>query len=256
MSEEQEPVGTEPTTTTPEVDPSINPTKLVVQEGEFAGAVNAFETSPATFLDDNGEKKEGVANSEQPYQIGGLPVIGAQAEVEARDEIKHFNNLPNEVQGKLNDKWQEHRKSQGETNEATAAKYYDEAGTDAMAAEVKKKAMALVPEVASDEVREEYGEIAATKFRDELKIKLAERKEAEEAAAMAEAERKAAEEEAEKKAATEAADATTREMIDKLKDTGTKLSDVIDVPEAPLVDHSHEESVGDSRDFDEISVKG
>jgi hypothetical protein len=194
-----EPTTDQPTSTTLEVDPSINPTNMVVQEGEFSGAVEAFEFKRGTGIDDNGNKKQ-ISN--QPNTVEGYPVIGAYAEKNARGDP----NFPaNTEMSSMDEK----------------EKQYDDVGTEAIAAKVKERAIALLPKEASDKLKEEYGELAATKFRDELKTKLAERQAAKDAI------------EAERQAVKDKADAETRAMIEKLKDTGTKLSDVIEVPDSP-----------------------
>ena len=79
------------------IDPSIKPENLVVQDGEDKGRINAFETEQGTAVQMTDMGIPGgnfipvpipdVPDSEQPYTVEGIPVIGAEAENEHREDI-------------------------------------------------------------------------------------------------------------------------------------------------------------------------
>ncbi len=150
-----------------DIDPSIDPKNLVIQEGKDKGIINAFDTERGTSLTDSGEIKAGVEASEQPYTIEGLPLIGAEAEEKARNEIKEIGEPAH---------YPEHTRP-FEPGEMEA--YVDKQGTEAMAAEVKNRAVELAKKqfpFASQELVDQFGQKAADKFKAELELKNAEKK--------------------------------------------------------------------------------
>jgi hypothetical protein len=183
MSPEQEPdltdkSDTDPTTPTPpEIDPSINAQVLVEQDGPNKGAIanselviNAGkpEEREVSFKDRSTE----AWDIDDETSIKGLPVLGAEAEDASRES--HPVNPP-EVTERLRQEYRDSIASGTPEAEAREA-LHDKAGTEAMATEVKERAMALMPEEASNDLKEEYGELAATKFKEMLESKLTERK--------------------------------------------------------------------------------
>jgi hypothetical protein len=241
MSPEQD-----PTDKSDAYDPSINPKVLVEQEGPNKGTI----ATPEMVLNAGKEDERPISleelkdhkydNYDESRTVGGLPLIGAYAENKHRDDVK-ASNASNDYNFSDKDMRMFEERSKhphphdhlagkvpkGTTPKQMAEMLHDDIGTEAMATEVKKRAMALVPEEATDELREEYGELAANKFKDELIAKQAERKSAEETKRKADEEAASAE----KQAAQEVANAKTREMISKLKKVDTPLSELIEVPD-------------------------
>ncbi|HUC96525.1 MAG TPA: hypothetical protein VMR16_02560 [Candidatus Saccharimonadales bacterium] len=113
--------------------------------------------------------------------IEGLPLIGAQAEREARDEIKNYDSLPDVVSHGIHAKIEEIKSENPDItdDDKILEKYYDSAGAEAMTAEVKNRAMELARKrypIGSDELVEKYGQKAADMFKKEMETKTAERK--------------------------------------------------------------------------------
>ena len=160
-----------------EIDPTIDPNKLIVQEGEDKGRVNAFETEQGTALTDDGEIKPGVEASEQPYTVEGLPVIGAEAEDKMRDNLAEANSRP--PVGALADPFSEALRDMGGDKDKAVEAMADKAGTEAMAAEVSRRASELAKKqfpFASQELVDQFGQKAADKFKSELESENAEKK--------------------------------------------------------------------------------
>ena len=206
-----------------EIDPSIKLENLVVQDGEDKGRINAFETEQGTAVEmikNDANKFEPVpvpnlSDSEQPYTVEGLPVIGAEAENAHRDEgyipsksdVEEFKKRSKDSSESIL-----YGKVPEETNpEQMAEILHDLAGTEAMAEEAKRKAIEFAKKqfpFASPEKIEEFGQKAVDKFKAELES-----------------------ENAEKKAQH---DQGVQELIDSLNSPDKKLSEVVpDVPETP-----------------------
>lgn len=141
---------------------SIDPNVLIEQSGDNTGRIAAVERVGIT--------------AETDGSIDGLPVIGFNAENESRDLVanreagkvgyKSFNQIDHDIQKVADEK-------QTSFNDAKEL-YYDKAGTDAMVAEVGKRAEALVPN-ASEEIRVQVREAAESYFRTTLEKRVNER---------------------------------------------------------------------------------
>lgn len=182
MGAENEPAMTEPveaetTTTNPtEIDPKIDPNVLVEQSGPNMGTI----ATPELVLNAGrpGEEEMTYDPDRNPQEklaypgisVGGLPLIGAQAEREARDEVENRESLPGDI-------WQDIRERID--NSYDTEEYYDAAGTEAMAAEVKNRAIEIAKKnypIGSSELVEQYGQKAADLFKKKMETKTAERK--------------------------------------------------------------------------------
>lgn len=194
--EDGTPVPTQTSTETETPIPhEINHTDLVVQDGEFAGAVNAYETSPGKLLDDQGNVRTDVPESEQPYVVDGLPIVGANAGEKARNDLNtpDTDTMPSERVAEIENKLKKIREALGRdtTIKDISEMFYDKEETDAMADTVKQMAIDQIPH-ASEGVKKEVGEQAAANFRVELAKRLNERKSAQDAEAQKKAEEQAA----------------------------------------------------------------
>lgn len=199
MSPEQEPQT--------ELDKSIDPEVLVVQQGENIGAVDAVEFNPEQAVTDLGEGRTSTVTDKM---IEGLPIIGAEAEDASRSE-GDLNLKKSDVEILANRRADLGGMFKGTESPHEAAEIlHDYSGTQAMAAEVSRRAMELVP-FASEELKKAVGEQAAENFKKELEAK--------------ENERHAA------------ADAEAQALLDRLKG-GALIADIL--PEVP-------ETVTDSR---------
>jgi len=201
MNPEQEPQA--------ELDKSIDPEVLVVQQGEDEGRIAAIETSDAEQI--YKPTTDGMAGGEYipPEQIiEGFPVIGANAENTAREErASEALDINKQLDRFEREAFTPHESK----NES-----FDRAGADAMTAEVSRRAMELVP-FASEELKKAVGEQAAANFKAELEAKKGEKQ--------------------------AAADAEAQELLDKLR-SGTPISEILpEMPEQPKVDSelSHED---------------
>jgi len=172
----EQPAPTESTeTTTPsvtlpedlsEIDPSIDPKKLTVQEGPDMGRINAFDTEQGTALTDSGDKKD-LPNSQQPYTVEGLTPVGIAAEEQGRNQ-----GIKDET------KWDKIEEANpNATGVEIKEMYHDEVGTDALVESVVKKATETLREhypEASDETIDNLAKIVGEKFRDNQKEKQSE----------------------------------------------------------------------------------
>lgn len=131
-----------------ELDKSIGPNVLVVQQGEDVGRIAAAEHIDAkqVYI----PTTDGMAGGEYipPAQtIGGLPVIGAEAENAARNSTGFFSD-----------------------NKETNEQFADTAGIEAMVTEVGRRARDMVPN-ASENLKEALRIAAENNFRSELETK-------------------------------------------------------------------------------------
>jgi hypothetical protein len=192
---------------------SIDPKQLIEQDGETVGNVAADEFSPGAV---KVFSREGATQIEDHPIIEGLPPIGAKAEHVAREEeARQYAGFSMDVRPVL-------------VPSPEQIAHYDEVGTEAMAAEVYKRAMDLITEIApaaSDEKKKEFGDQASASFKTELIAKNAE---------------KLAAEEARRKEEQEAADSKVQILIDRLK-AGEPLSVVLTNSGATKFDNGGEE---------------
>ncbi|MEI6850476.1 MAG: hypothetical protein WCK26_00750 [Candidatus Saccharibacteria bacterium] len=197
------------------LDPSVDPNQLIIQQGEYTGAIPAVETS-------TGQIKSDDISTDHDF-IEGLPVIGAVAENESRDTLtpavveelhrvdesdtEHFT----EDQQKMVDGIITAEKSMPDdiipTDATVIDAYHDKAGVDAMATEVGVRAEALLDDETSQKLKDQVREAAEARFRAELVAK--------------EVEKQAA-----AKQKQEAADAKAKELIEKFK-SGTPVSEIL-----------------------------
>ena len=148
-----------------DTDPSINPTNLIVQGGLDDGRIEKAETTPGETREVYNERltkylEDEPIRAHSHEMTAGLPVIGAEAEKAVREDPEHAANTSMLTK--------EERESQ-----------YDEAGTEAMAAEVKNRAIELVKKqfpLASQELIDQFAQKASDKFKAELESKNAEKK--------------------------------------------------------------------------------
>jgi hypothetical protein len=162
MSPEQDPQDT--------LDKSINPEVLVIQQGEDAGRIADVERGRGR------TRFEGGAETNNKEMIEGLPVVGAEEEARVR-ELSRDEQFQEIKPGFVAEQWSEMSKKDKEP-------YFDKAGEEAMAAEVSRRAMELVPN-ASKELQEAIGKQAAENFKAELETKKNEKQAAADAEAQA-----------------------------------------------------------------------
>lgn len=155
MTEEQE----SQTSIDTGLDQSIDPQKLIVQDDENAGRISGFERSPATiplpsdFSDQDRIRNAHIIvddqNQQRPYGVvDGLPIIGAEAENDARNKIMQPGRTDADYL-------------------AEKEPIVDAAGEKAMIAEVGRRAEAMVAD-ASAELRQQVREAAEARFKEEL----------------------------------------------------------------------------------------
>lgn len=142
----------------------IDPNALIVQDGENAGNIDDIEHGEG-FINVVGEP------SKSHETVDGLPLIGANAEQDSRKQLKNGSPEDNEFINTLLQ--QQVERGDFPNLKEAAEKMHDERGTDAMAAEVKRRAMAKVP-YASEELRNAVGSQAEKNFRDEFESHKAE----------------------------------------------------------------------------------
>jgi hypothetical protein len=182
MNPEQEPDLTDKN----DIDPSIDPKVLVEQEGPNAGTIAPVETGTGIMqMYDKQEDGTKTPNGEmQVRTIEGLPVVGAYAERENRDNSHNYNFSAEDMRtlaerakdpsdhlfGKVTDET---------TPEEMTEILHDDKGTEAMATEVASRAVELAKKqfpFASQELIDQFGQKAAEKFKAELESKNAEKK--------------------------------------------------------------------------------
>ncbi len=164
------------------IDPSIDPKVLIEQEGENVGRISAAETSVGETTTDSDSQPGVQQHIEQGETVEGLPVIGAEAEnyhrddgyMPSRDDMEDFKERSKDSSDNL------FGKVPGETTpEQMADILHDNAGTEAMALDVKSRAVELAKKqfpLASQELIDQFGQKASEKFVTELESKNAEKK--------------------------------------------------------------------------------
>jgi len=156
---------------------SIDPKQLVEQDGQNIGRIAADEFIPGVI-----PKSEtlGAVHVEDHPMVDGIPVIGADAENVARQ-----NEIPTHDIDEISRKYAGF--SKGIRRELPIDKaremYYDAAGAEAMANDVSRRAIELVP-YASENLKKEIGETAKTRFLAELNAKKIEKQAAADAEAQ------------------------------------------------------------------------
>lgn len=153
---------------------TIDAKTLVEQNGENVGNISAVEFSPGHIQVQNNEDSESVFSpDEKPHPIiEGLPAIGADAENEKRSK-----KIPDGATDKIfleNDGFTGENRPEKLNMKEVQDIYFDEAGTEAMIAEVSRRAETLVPN-ASKELRDAIRVQAVANFKNELESKKAER---------------------------------------------------------------------------------
>ncbi|MEI6850475.1 MAG: hypothetical protein WCK26_00745 [Candidatus Saccharibacteria bacterium] len=185
----------------PTLESTINPQELVVQDGENMGNIAANETSTGQVETYMGSA--GTTSEEHPF-IEGLPVIGAETENESRDALPKSEELQGleesaKEQGatisdineaKNNEAYESLMKAEEGLSKAEDSlpagsslveivdKHHDNVGTDAMAAEVGRRAEAMLDPATSQELKDQVRQAAEAGFRAELEAKVAEKQEA------------------------------------------------------------------------------